>query len=471
MGESAFLSAAALAQLAPGGLLVVGFSGGPDSASLLHALHGLGRWPLLAAHLDHALRPESAAEAAAAHRVAAGYGMAFASRRVDVAALARQHKQSLEAAARAARYAFLFELAEQHGAHAVLSAHTADDQAETLVMHLLRGAGAQGLQGMPAYWRPNPWSDRVALVRPLLETSRVAVMAYCKAHALAVQQDPSNHDPAFFRNRVRHTLLPAMEALAPGVKTRLAHSAAVQAAENEVLQAASEAAWQRCVARRAAGFIGLQRDALAAEPLALQRRVLQRAASVLRPRSDALTFRLIEQARAALDGQPGEQDWFDGLVLLVEGPQLWLAEREVLRRGQLPAAWPQAPQAQLALHMPAQVTLGVGWRLRLQAQAAPPAAPLAPAAGAFQAWLDAGLATQLVLRRPQAGDRLALPNGRQKLADLFINAKVPRRARAGWPLLCAGEDVVWAPGLRLAHGYAAAPGQPAVHAELASDGE
>lgn len=467
MGESAFLSAAALAQLAPDGLLVVGFSGGPDSASLLHALHGLGRWPLLAAHLDHALRPASAAEAAAARRVAAGYGIAFASRRVDVAALARQHKQSLEAAARAARYAFLFELAEQHGAHAVLSAHTADDQAETLVMHLLRGAGAQGLQGMPAYWRPNPWSDRVALVRPLLETSRAAVLAYCKAHALAVQQDPSNHDPAFFRNRVRHTLLPAMEALAPGVKTRLAHSAAVQAAENEVLQAASEAAWQRCVARCAAGFIGLQRGALAAEPLAVQRRVLQRAASVLRPHRDALTFGLIEQARAALEGQPGEQDWFDGLVLLVEGPQLWLAERDALRRGQLPAAWPQAPQAQLALPTPADVTLGAGWRLRLRLQAA----PAAPAADAFQAWLDASLAAQLVLRRPQAGDRMALPNGRQKLADLFINAKLPQRARAAWPLLCAGDAVVWAPGLRLAHGYAAAPGKAAVHAELLTGSE
>ncbi len=451
------LSAAALANVQRHTPLVVGFSGGPDSAALLHALYAAG-WPLVAAHLDHGLRPKSAAEAEAARQVAAGFGLVFESLRVDVAALARQEKQSIEAAARAARYRFLFAVAQQHGAQAVLTAHTADDQAETLLMHVLRGAGAQGLQGMPAYWLPNPWSDNVALVRPFLESSRAAVLAYCEAHALPVQHDPSNKDPAFFRNRVRHNLLPLMEELAPGVKTRLANTAAVQAAENEVLQAATEAAWRRCVSARGAGFIGVQRGTLAAEPLALQRRVLQRAAGELRPQSSALTFALIEQARSAPAAKDGEQDWFDGLVLLAEGPQLWLMERSA----QLPAAWPQLPHTMLALETPAEVRLDAGWRLRLQEAAAPQATP----ADAYQAWLDTRRAIELVLRRPQPGDRLALPHGRQKLADVFINAKVPLRARAGWPLLCAGDEVVWAPGLRLAYGFAAAPGQAAVHAQL-----
>lgn len=451
------LSTAALATVQRHTPLVVGFSGGPDSAALLHALHAAG-WPLVAAHLDHGLRPESAAEAEAARQVAAGYGLVFESQRVDIAALARQEKQSIEAVARAARYRFLFAVAQQHGAQAVLTAHTADDQAETLLMHVLRGAGAQGLQGMPAYWLPNPWSDSVALVRPFLESSRAAVLVYCEAHALPVQHDPSNKDPAFFRNRVRYTLLPLMEELAPGVKTRLAHTAAVQAAENEVLQTATEAAWRRCVSVRGAGFIGLQRGTLAAQPLALQRRVLQRAAGELRPQSNTLTFALIEQARAALGSKEGEQDWFDGLVLLTEGPLLWLAEHGA----QLPAAWPQLAETMLALETPADVMLGAGWRLRLQEVTTPQSLPV----DANQAWLDARLATQLVLRRPQLGDRVALAQGRQKLADVFINAKVPLRARAGWPLLCAGDEVVWAPGLRLAHGFAAAPGQAAVHAEL-----
>ncbi|MCW5874255.1 MAG: tRNA lysidine(34) synthetase TilS [Anaerolineales bacterium] len=458
------LSAATLGGLRPDRPLVVGFSGGPDSAAMLHALQA-GGWPLVAAHLDHGLRPESAAEAEAAGRVAAGYGVSFVSQRVDVAAQAVAAQESIEAAARAARYGFLFGAAEQHGAQAVLVAHTADDQAETLLMHLLRGAGPQGLQGMQTHWLPNLWSAEVALVRPLLSTSRQAVLAYCEQHALVVQHDPSNQDPAFFRNKVRHELLLLMEQLAPGVKGRLAQTAALQAAEGEMLHAAAEAAWRRSLAAAGEGYIGLQRAALAAEPLALQRRVLQRAASLLRPGSAALNFMLVEQARAALQVSDGEQDWFDGLVLLAEGPRLWLAERYAVRAAELPAAaWPQAPEAELPIEAPAVVTLGV-WQLRLQA--APAAA--APDADPYQAWLNVEPGTQLTLRRSRPGDRIALAGGTQKLSDLFINAKLPRRARAAWPLLCVGDEIVWVPGLRLAHGFGAGPGRPAVHAELARE--
>lgn len=457
MPASPLLSAATLSQLQPNRPLVVGFSGGPDSAAMLHALHAAG-WPLVAAHLDHALRPESVADAHAAARVAAAYGVPFVTERVDVAAQAAANKESIEAAARAARYAFLFGVAQQHAAQAVLVAHTADDQAETLLMHLLRGAGPQGLQGMRAVWQPNPWSAQVALVRPLLEASRADVLAYCEAHALAVVHDPSNQDQTYFRNKMRHAVLPLLDELALGVKTRLAQLGTLQAAENEVLHTAAEAAWQRSLHARGEGFVGLARAVLQAQPVALQRRVLQRAALLLRPHSAGLNFALLEQARAALESTDGEQDWFEGLVLLAEGPQLWLAERTA----QLPAPWPQAPEGVLPIETLAVVPLG-GWQLRLHE--GPAAATLQ--ADPYQAWLDAAhTGGELTLRRLRPGDRIALAGGTQKLSDLFINAKLPRRARAAWPLLCRGDAVLWAPGLRLAHGYAARAGEPALHVQV-----
>src|SRR5690606_32118884 len=137
----------------------------------------------------------------------------------------------------------------------------------------------------------------------------------------------------------------------------------------------------------------------------------------------------------------------------------WLAERGA----ELPAAWPQASEASLALEAPTSVALGAGWQLHLSEVRAP---VHAMPADKHQAWLDAGLAAQLVLRRPQPGDRVALAQGRQKLSDLFINAKLPLRARAAWPLLCAGDEIVWVPGLRLADGYAARPGIAALHAQV-----
>ncbi len=458
MSAHSLLDQATLGRLQPGKLLVLGFSGGPDSAAALHALHAAG-WPLLAAHLDHGLRPESAADAHAAAAAATAYGVGFVSERVDVGALASANGQTIEEAARAARYAFLFQVAQTHGAQAVVAAHTADDQAETIVMHLLRGAGPQGLHGMQAYWRPNPWSETVALVRPLLGTSRQAVLAYCEAHQLAVLHDPSNQDPAFFRNKVRHRLLPLMNELSPGVKNRLVQFGALQAAESEALQAAADAAWRRCLAASGPGFVGLQRQALQAEPVALQRRVLQRAARQLRPHSAGLSFALVEQAREALQDDGGPYDWYEGLVILVEGERLWLAERGA----QLPAAWPQAPEAVLNLEAPAEVALGELWTLRLTET--PPAA--IAALDGYETWLDAErTGAELTLRRPRPGDRMALAHGTQKLSDVFINAKLPKRARAAWPLLCKGDEVVWAPGLRLAHGYAAQAGRPAVHVEL-----
>ena len=168
--------------------LLVGVSGGPDSICLAHQLLRTG-YQIIIAHLNHQLRPEASLEAKQVEQLALGWGIPAIIDSVDVGRYAHVHHLSTEEAARELRYQFLFRAAIQSGAQAVAVGHNADDQVETVLMHLLRGAGPAGLRGMR--WRslPNPWSQTIALVRPLLSVWRTDIEAYLRANQLNVLQD------------------------------------------------------------------------------------------------------------------------------------------------------------------------------------------------------------------------------------------------------------------------------------------
>ncbi|NJM05658.1 tRNA lysidine(34) synthetase TilS [Candidatus Gracilibacteria bacterium] len=196
-------------------------SGGPDSLALLYLLNELrhGGGPQLhVAHLDHGLRgEESAAEAHFVATTAASLGLPSTVVLRDVAALARG--RNLHDAARTVRYTFFAEVTRAHAAQAVATAHHADDQAETLLLHLLRGAGPAGLSGMRSLvpwptWLPNTPEALVgpALLRPLLNTRHAELLAYCVEHGLVPRDDPSNSAPRYTRSRLRSTILPALRA-------------------------------------------------------------------------------------------------------------------------------------------------------------------------------------------------------------------------------------------------------------------
>ena len=194
---------------------VVGVSGGPDSLALLHMLCDLyAPAQLIVAHLDHGLRPESVEEAAFVKATTVAWGCRFHPKQVDVTKLAAENGWSIEEAGRNARYAFFAELAVQKRATAVLVAHHADDQAETVLMNLLRGAGLAGLSGMRTI-SPLPGRPDLLLVRPLLKVSRREIEAYCETHDLRPISDESNTNPDFLRNRVRLELIPLLADLKP----------------------------------------------------------------------------------------------------------------------------------------------------------------------------------------------------------------------------------------------------------------
>jgi len=444
--------------------LGVGFSGGPDSLCLLHLLVRQGFQPL-ALHLDHSIRPESAGEAAHARELAQELGVPFIDRRVDVPGLAAEQRLSIEEAARQVRYRFLFEQAERLNAQAVLTAHNADDQVETVLMHLLRGSGTAGLRGMPVFSLPNPWSARLALIRPLLGVWRDEILAYVQENGLSPILDASNADSRFYRNRLRNETIPYLQTLNPQFKAVLWRTAGLARDDYALLEALADQAWQEGDVVQGEGYVGLSAAQLARLEPALQRMVLRRAISLLRPALRDVDFETVERLRLFLSDPPAsyQADLAANLKLRLEGERLWLADWEAGLPG---ADWPQLlDETDLLLPIPGEIALTGGWRLKArQLEPAEAVGQEIEAAGPNEAFLDAEAlreAAQLLsVRTRRPGDRfrpLGLGGRSQKLSDFMINVKLPQRARDRWPLVVAGQEIAWLPGFRPAEPFRVGP--------------
>ncbi len=459
--------------LQPHSTILLGVSGGADSLCLMDVCWHLGL-KVHVVHFDHRLRPESSQDAQAVAEMAAARRLPFISQQAEVRSYADQRALSLEAAARELRYRFLFDAARRLAAQAVMVAHTADDQVETVLMHLLRGSGLDGLAGMPFHMLPNPWSDEIALVRPLLSTWREEILVYLQREGLQPLQDSSNQDVTYFRNRLRLETLPYLEQVRPGFRLALHRTAEILSAERELVEEAAAQAWQYAVRTRRQGVIALDAPAFRSQPLAIQRRLLRRAVAELRPGCPELDFAAVERGRNfVLLGRPGRVDLTSGLWLACEQELAWVAAWEA----ELPGLeWPEAPAGEeLVLPLPGRAPLAHGWRLVTERIEGNDLLEMAAAnRDPYQAWLDeAALQFPLTVRRRKPGDRLqplGMPAGRIKISDLMINQRLPRRARAAWPLVLSGDQIAWAPGLHTAHAFRLTQAsRSAVHLQLVHD--
>lgn len=269
--------------------LVLAVSGGPDSMALLVGAArsvetDARRWRLTVAHLDHALRPDSARDASFVGDAAVGLSLPFESRRTDVSALARAEGRSIEDAAREARYRFL-EAVAPPGA-LIVTAHTADDDVETVMLNLLRGSGLAGARGIPA--------RRGRIMRPLIAERRETLRAWLDEAGISYRLDPSNEDPAHLRNRVRHELLPLLEQLRPGAVSGINRFSRLAADDDDLLDALAAAELTR--RRGADGSIDWRDPPVAA----LGRRVLRLAIGEPAPSAERMQALL-----AAAGGERG----------------------------------------------------------------------------------------------------------------------------------------------------------------------
>jgi len=427
------------------GPVLVGVSGGADSLSLLHFLHAAGCRPVCAT-FNHGLRAEAGQELEHVRHIAVDLNIPFVADGADVAAHAAAEGLSIEDAARTLRYGFLFRAAREAGAQAVAVGHTADDQAETVLMHFLRGAGLAGLKGMPYRTILPVFDTELPLVRPLLGWWRADTERYCRENGLSPIDDPSNADTVYFRNRLRHELIPQLERYNPRFREALVRTALGLQGDDELLAELVDSAWQQSVREGGAGFVAFKRTALESMPAALRRNLFRRAAFTLRPGLRDLDFEALE--RAALL-KPA--DLAGGLRLFIEGGTIYLAVLEA----DLPSVgWPQiSGPLQVAGE---RVPLDDGWLLACEQVSVDPQV-WRPGDDDGTAWLDADvLQAGLNVRAMRAGERfrpLGMGGNSVKLQDFFVNIKLPKRARAKWPLVCVGDEIAWVGGLRLAHPY------------------
>ena len=434
-------------------VLVVGVSGGPDSLALLHLLARAGLHEpqsIVVAHLDHLLRSSSTDEAGALARLCQRWALRFTIEAVDVGHLARTSDMTVEEAARTSRYHFLGKIAQEVGSHHVVVGHTANDQAETVLMHMIRGTGLAGLRGMkPASAMPD-FAD-IFLLRPLLAVTRLQVEAYCKAHDLYPVYDASNTDVSFFRNRLRHHLLPLLEEYNPQILERLLNTAEVVRADVEFLESETDAALHALVRHSEKDMLRLDLERWRQLPLSLRRRTLRQAVWRLRHSLRDVGFAPIEQARAVAErGQVGSKSNLPGgLLLELEYDALLLSDPRIGRGRSAPQC---ATEKSVPLAVPGAVPLKHGWQLQAEA-----VANVDPSSTNYDpdSWIehiDADRAGTIGVRTRRAGERmqpLGMKGKSNKVADIMINNKLPAQLRRDWPIVANDHHVVWLVGIGL----------------------
>lgn len=433
--------------------LVVGVSGGADSLALLHALRSvLPASRVVVAHVDHGLRPTAAAEARFVQATALAWGMRCEVETAAVAALAQQTGRSLEEMGRQVRYQFFARVAHLVGATAVAVAHNADDQAETVLLHLLRGSGLSGLRGMrPVSPLPLPEGNGMWLLRPLLDISRTDIEVYCQAHGLEPVVDASNEDMTFLRNRLRHELLPLLATYNPSIKTHLQQTAAIVAADYDVLEAALLVQWRAVYRGQGEGWLAIDRVLWRGLPLSLRRGILRRAVWQMAPQLTDVTFRALELARQVAETETAQaQASLPGGLLLRSLYDLFYVLRET---AVLPVSGPQLPALQeQELPIPGVLPLADGWRL---------AATVAPMLDeqtrqhhqdSWRVYVDVGAARSLQVRPRLPGERLqplGMAGQSAKVKEVMINRKIPAQLRPAWPLVATADHLVWVVGHQL----------------------
>lgn len=402
--------AAEFDMLPRGGVVLCAVSGGADSVCLLHRLAALretGGFALAAAHFNHRLRGEESErdEVFVRNLVAAlgGERVALFVGGGDVRARAGREGMGLEETARAMRYAFLRETAESLGADRIATAHTLDDNAETILLHLIRGTGLQGLTGIAP--------RRGELVRPLLTTPRSDVEQYLRENNLPHVEDSSNADDRFARNRVRHRLIPLLEELNPGFSGRMGDTARYLRADNDFLNAQAARICQNA--------------RWAEDDLVIEARYIAEAPAAIAPRA---ARRLLEMMG------DGDTDCSAAhLSAIVE-----------LCRGEDPSAVTFLPGGRMAQRVYKELLLTT------QSDSPGPLAAFAPRQGAnpvpgtgWTAVLEGPLWPGLELRARRTGDEITLPRRTGKtVKKLFIEEKIPRRERERIPVLADSDGVV-----------------------------
>ena len=463
--------------LTPGDAVLVGVSGGPDSVALLHLLRGIAselRLRLGIIHLNHGLRgADSDSDADFVRSLAGDLNVPLFEKKADVIGFRKTHRLSLEEASRRVRYAYFAEIAGANHYTRVALGHHRDDNAELVLMNLIRGSGPQGLSGIP------PVREDL-YIRPLIDLSREEIEGFLDEEKIPFIVDASNKDLRHRRNRIRHELIPSIrDAYNPDISGALSRLAAIMRDENDWIDGMAATAFRECIRVRKDDLLILSPERLASLETPLARRVLRKALLAIRHDLRRIRYDHIDAIYGLIENSPDdgpiekERHLPHRIHVQRTGNQIIIRRMPHNLREAAAFAGPivhdfnyrvREPGAEAVdLHIP---EIDSRMRFSTLSGTALPDDLSSSTTACFD--FDA-LAFPLIVRPPRPGDRF-IPSGiqgSQKLKDFFINRKIPRNERGRCPLLISGGVVIWIAGLRTAEfGKATAHTQKRLKVEL-----
>ena len=422
----------------PGETVLVGVSGGIDSLVLLYCLHALQHQlncSLHVAHLDHGFRPDSAADAEFVRGQADRLNLPISTAKIDVPHLMRKQKLSAEAAARNARYQFYEDVSERIDAAKIALGHHKDDQAETFLMHLLRGAGSTGLKGML------PVRDG-RFIRPLLTFSRGEIEEFAAELGLEPRQDSTNLEVNYLRNRIRLELMPLLEeSYNSNLQNTLNQTAELLRAESDYLEAVAREAFEACrVKPDSPDAVVLDCSLFLQNHLALRRHILRLAVAEISGEMRDFYYNHFEVILKLIEGEsPNASLNLPHNLHICRAYNRLIFQKSATTSGRFEYEIAVPGYTDLPL-LDARMVAAVETAQRAELPD-----------GKFQAVFDFNrVQFPPKLRNRQEGDRFQ-PFGMQgskKIKDLLIDAKIPRHERDWVPILVSGDEILWVVGHR-----------------------
>lgn len=425
--------------LAPGDTVIVAFSGGADSMALLDILANLPDFPLqiIIAHLNHCLRgEESEGDELFVRSMAEKYVLPLEITRVNIFSLAEERGLSLEEAGREARRSFFHDVADKRSATAVILGHHKDDQAETVLMRLIRGAAGSGLTGM------RPGTPGSIFIRPLLCLNRAEIEAYLRKGSLQWREDSSNTDTRFLRNRIRHELLPLLNSYNHEMAENLNRMAQALVADEDLLEDVVERAYPR-IAAAFPGEVRINLEMLRNESPALRKRLYRKALCTLRGDLKRISSQHLADIDRLASGEKGSgQISLPAGVFAVKKYDSMTLTTVLEKQGR--------DASELSVFSCGSYALGQDQTLLVERveSSAPD-------------WLETAEDTVFLdlkqfpfpwgIRSFRDGDRFTPfgMTGRKKLKDLFIDRKIPRDSRKRVPLLLCEGEILWVAGVQM----------------------
>ena len=441
--------------------ITVGVSGGPDSLAMLDMLQKISsqaNLTLYVAHLNHGIRGKKSEEDGEfVKKFCATLNIPCFIQTRDIPKIAKTESLSLETAARMERHRFLWEISDKCGASAIALGHILDDQVESILMHLIRGSGLDGLKGMELMSDRTLAGKKLTIFRPLLSISRDAILNYCREQALNPRTDSTNSSLEFTRNSVRLKLIPILESYNPSVKKNLFRFSQIIAEDVKFLEKASEDAWNLCVSNNN-GILIIDTELFNDFPGALAYRILRRAIRVVKGSPDNISQTHLKSTLALavskncnsinLPEQITARKMYNKLLIhkcgeiLTDLPPIHFESRV------------SAPG----------ITTIPGWQIETSVDTAPADYVENKMELGGQAWLDLDIKDNLSVRKRSHGD-IFHPTGMKntkKIQDFMTDRKIPKDLRDRIPLLVGDNGIAWIVGWRTADWATPTPGKQAL---------